>query len=169
MDVEEIRKLVHLMEEAGLTELEVESRSGKIRLVRGAPPRTPRSRPAASAEGGGDPDPVAAGEVVEASPAAPSYDGTRPEPRASDAPPAGTTVITAPMVGTFYRAPAPDAEPFVREGDVVHPGQVLCIIEAMKMMNEIQSELEGRIVRVEAENGAPVEYGSPLFVVAPLE
>lgn len=165
MDVDEIRKLVRLMEEAGLTELEVESRSGKIRLVRGAPPRTSQGRPAAGAEDDGEPP--APGEEIETSPAAPSHDGARPAPHAVA--PADGTVVTAPMVGTFYRAPAPDAEPFVREGDVVHPGQVLCIIEAMKMMNEIQSELEGRIVRVEAENGAPVEYGSPLFVVAPLD
>jgi acetyl-CoA carboxylase biotin carboxyl carrier protein len=166
MDVDEIRKLVRLMEEAGLTELEVEDRSGKIRLVRGAAPRTSRPRPADA-----DADAAAADDAD-----APEPRGTWPGMRALDgvAQPApagadGGTLLTSPMVGTFYCAPAPDAEPFVHEGDVVHAGQVLCVIEAMKMMNEIHAEQDGRIVRTLAENGAPVEYGSPLFVVAPLE
>ncbi|MGE5576895.1 MAG: acetyl-CoA carboxylase biotin carboxyl carrier protein, partial [Syntrophothermus sp.] len=73
--------------------------------------------------------------------------------------------IVAPMVGTFYRAPAPDAEPYVKEGDRVIAGQPLCIIEAMKLMNEIESEVNGTIIRVLAENGQPVEYGQPLFLV----
>ncbi len=71
------------------------------------------------------------------------------------------------MVGTFYRAPSPDAEPYVREGDVIKEGQVLCIIEAMKLMNEIESKVSGRIIRVLAENGQPVEYGQPLFLIEP--
>lgn len=73
--------------------------------------------------------------------------------------------IKAPMVGTFYRAPAPDAEPFVKEGDRVRAGQTVCIIEAMKIMNEIESEVEGTIVKVLAENAKPVEYGQELFLV----
>jgi acetyl-CoA carboxylase biotin carboxyl carrier protein len=75
--------------------------------------------------------------------------------------------IEAPMVGTFYRAPSPEAAPFVREGDPVKRGQVLCIIEAMKLMNEIESKAAGRVVRVLAENGQPVEYGQPLFLIEP--
>jgi acetyl-CoA carboxylase biotin carboxyl carrier protein len=75
--------------------------------------------------------------------------------------------IEAPMVGTFYRAPSPDADPFVREGDLVKRGQVLCIIEAMKLMNEIESKASGRVVRVLPENGQPVEYGQPLFLIEP--
>lgn len=74
-------------------------------------------------------------------------------------------IITAPMVGVFYRAPAPDAEPYVRVGDMVEPGQPLCIIEAMKLMNEIESEVRGRIVKIFVENAEPVEYGQPLFAV----
>ncbi|HEY8417672.1 MAG TPA: acetyl-CoA carboxylase biotin carboxyl carrier protein, partial [Limnochordales bacterium] len=73
--------------------------------------------------------------------------------------------ITAPMVGTFYRAPAPDAEPYVKVGDVVEVGQTLCIIEAMKLMNEIESEVRGRVVEILVENAEPVEYGQPLFVL----
>ncbi len=74
-------------------------------------------------------------------------------------------IITAPMVGVFYRAPAPDAEPYVKVGDLVEPGQPLCIIEAMKLMNEIESEVRGRIVKIFVENAEPVEYGQPLFAV----
>lgn len=165
MDVEEIRKLIRLMEEAGLTELEIEDRSGKVRLVRGAPRRPGRSSDATAAAG---------------EPADSSYDDDAPDLDLASAPrdasdrfasavAAGSTVVTSPMVGTFYRASAPDAEPFVATGDIVQPGQVLCIIEAMKMMNEIHAEIGGRIVGIAAENGSPVEYGSPLFLLAPLE
>jgi acetyl-CoA carboxylase biotin carboxyl carrier protein len=75
--------------------------------------------------------------------------------------------IEAPMVGTFYRAPAPDAAPFVTEGDLVKEGQVLCVIEAMKLMNEIEAKAAGRIARVLVENAQPVEYGQPLFLLEP--
>jgi acetyl-CoA carboxylase biotin carboxyl carrier protein len=74
-------------------------------------------------------------------------------------------VITAPMVGTFDRAPSPDAEPFVEVGDIVEPGQTVCIVEAMKLMNEIEAERRGKIVKILAENEDPVEYGQPLFVL----
>jgi len=75
--------------------------------------------------------------------------------------------IRAPMVGTFYRASAPDAEPFVREGDVISPGQTLCVIEAMKLMNELEAEQSGKIVEILAENAEPVEYNQPLFILEP--
>jgi acetyl-CoA carboxylase biotin carboxyl carrier protein len=77
----------------------------------------------------------------------------------------GRVTIEAPMVGTFYRAPAPDAEPYVRVGDVVEVGQPLCIIEAMKLMNEIESEVRGKVLEILADNAQPVEYGQPLFVI----
>ena len=162
MDVDEIRKLIRLMDEAGLTELEIEDRSGKVRLVRGAA-RKPRRD----------------GEALEAQPESEdiALDGDAPDidataaasDRFASAVAAGNTVVTSPMVGTFYRAASPEADPFVATGDVVHPGQVLCIIEAMKMMNEIHAEIGGRIAGIAAENGSPVEYGSPLFLIAPLE
>lgn len=162
MDVEEIRKLIRLMEEAGLTELEIEDRSGKVRLVRAAPRRPGRR----GAEPAVDQEPQIDGQDdLELDLDAPR-DASE---RLADAVAAGNTVVTSPMVGTFYRAASPDAEPFVATGDVVHPGQVLCIIEAMKMMNEIHAEVAGRIVGIAAENGSPVEYGSPLFLLAPLE
>jgi acetyl-CoA carboxylase biotin carboxyl carrier protein len=165
VDVDELRKLIHLMEEAGLTELEVEDRSGKVRLVRGAPRRATHAPSAGFERASDEPSVAANGEL--------DYGGGDLPPDASErlasAVANGQTVVTSPMVGTFYRAPAPDAEPFVATGDVVQPGQVLCIIEAMKMMNEIHAEVGGRIVGIAAENGAPVEYGSPLFLIAPLE
>jgi len=169
MDVEEIRKLIRLMDEAGLTELEIEDRSGKVRLVRGAP-RQPRR---AGHVAGGE----ARGGSAEAADLDVALDGMPPDldataaasDRFASAVAAGNTVVTSPMVGTFYRAASPDAEPFVATGDVVHPGQVLCIIEAMKMMNEIHAEIAGRITGIATENGSPVEYGSPLFLLAPLE
>jgi acetyl-CoA carboxylase biotin carboxyl carrier protein len=74
-------------------------------------------------------------------------------------------VIKSPLVGTFYRAPAPGAPPFVEEGDIVSPGQVLCIIEALKVMNEIESDVRGKVVKILVENGQPVEYGQPLFLI----
>ena len=80
---------------------------------------------------------------------------------------AGMVTITSPIVGTFYRSPSPDADPYVEEGDMVKKGQVLCIVEAMKLMNEIESEVNGRVVKILAESTKPVEYGHPLFLVDP--
>lgn len=82
--------------------------------------------------------------------------------------PEGMHVIRSPFVGTFYRAPSPEAPPFVREGDVVQKGQVLCIIESMKIMNEVESDVDGRIVSILVENGTPVEYGQELFLIEKL-
>jgi acetyl-CoA carboxylase biotin carboxyl carrier protein len=82
---------------------------------------------------------------------------------------AGMITITSPIVGTFYRSPSPDADPYVEEGDVVKKGQVLCIVEAMKLMNEIESEMHGRVVKILAESTKPVEYGQPLFLVDPTQ
>ncbi|GBD28795.1 Biotin carboxyl carrier protein of acetyl-CoA carboxylase [bacterium HR31] len=144
LNFEEIRELVRIASEADITELEVEA--GHLRVAirkapRGsAPPPTPVNPPAAAP--------------------------TPPAP-APEAPSPHWVPVTAPMVGTFYRAPGPDQPPFVQEGDRVEAGQTLCIIEAMKMFNEIPAEVSGRVVRVLAENGAPVEYGQPLFLIDP--
>ncbi|OGK96675.1 MAG: acetyl-CoA carboxylase, biotin carboxyl carrier protein, partial [Candidatus Rokubacteria bacterium RIFCSPHIGHO2_02_FULL_69_13] len=88
-------------------------------------------------------------------------------PVVSDVEAVSGVTIEAPMVGTFYRAPSPNAEPYVHEGDVVKEGQILCIIEAMKLMNEIESKVAGRVVRILVENGHGVEYGQPLFLIEP--
>jgi acetyl-CoA carboxylase biotin carboxyl carrier protein len=91
-----------------------------------------------------------------------------PAPATPEVAPAHLVTVEAPMVGTFYRAPAPEAAPFASEGDLVKEGQVLCIIEAMKLMNEIEARVSGRVVKVLVENGQPVEYGQALFLVDPL-
>ncbi len=155
MDIEQIRKLVELMEEKGVVELEVEDRKGKVRLVR-------ENHRAAS---------VFSAPVAPATPP-PVAQITPPqikEVRAEEEAPVRGQTIVSPMVGTFYRAPSPEAGPYVEEGSMVERGQVLCIIEAMKIMNEIEAEFRGRIVKVLVENGQPVEYGQPLFLVEPLE
>ena len=139
MNAKEIRALLELLREYGLTEIEVEREGERLRLRKEPAPGS-GLHPAAP--------PVAAGTAVRA-----------------DASPLLT--IEAPMVGTFYRSPAPDAQPFVREGDAVRKGQVVCIIEAMKLMNEIESKVSGRVIRILAENGQPVEYGQPLFLIEP--
>ena len=139
MNAKEIRALLELLREYGLTEIEVEREGERLRL-RKEPAPASGVHPAAP--------PVAAGTAVRA-----------------DA--SSLLTIEAPMVGTFYRSPAPDAQPFVREGDPVRKGQVVCIIEAMKLMNEIESQVTGRVTKVLVENAQPVEYGQPLFVLEP--
>ncbi len=150
MELRDLKALIALMRENGLTELEVEDKKGKVRLVRSAefapqaavrPAPQPVRQPGASAK----PAPSGGGSAVELSD--------------------NQTLLRSPMVGTFYRASAPDSSPFVQEGDMVQKGQPLCIIEAMKMMNEIESELAGRVVRILVENGQPVEYDQPLMVI----
>jgi acetyl-CoA carboxylase biotin carboxyl carrier protein len=145
MTLKEIRALLELLQEYGLTEVEVERGGDRVRLRREIGVPSP------------GPAPVAAAALAPATSAETAREAPRPD----------LVTIEAPMVGTFYRAPAPDAEPFVREGDVVKRGQALCIIEAMKLMNEIESKVAGRVVRVLAENGQPVEYGQALFLIEP--
>jgi acetyl-CoA carboxylase biotin carboxyl carrier protein len=142
--VELTRRLAAVATELGLSEIEVESVGVRVRVQRGTVSVAPAPGAVAAA-------PASAGEHVVVA------DATR------------TSMVTleAPMVGTFYRASSPTAEPYVREGDVVKEGQILCIIEAMKLMNEIEAKASGRIVKVLVENGQPVEYGQGLFVLEP--
>jgi acetyl-CoA carboxylase biotin carboxyl carrier protein len=142
--VELIRQLGGLLGEFGLGELEVTIGETRIRLVR------PTPAAAAAAE--------ATGVTLQAS--------ATSEPSAVAAPADGVAV-EAPMVGTFYRAASPAAEPYVREGDLVKEGQILCIIEAMKLMNEIEAKAAGRVVKILVDNAQPVEYGQPLFLIEP--
>jgi acetyl-CoA carboxylase biotin carboxyl carrier protein len=156
LDLDEIRAIIRLATEADLAELIVEAPHLKVHVKKagaGVPAAAPAAVPA-----GASAAPVAAGHLGAASP-----DGAQPGESGA----ARYVPIVAPMVGTFYRATKPDAPPFVTEGDVVETGQTVCVLEAMKMFNEIPSEIAGRIVRVLAENGAPVEYGQPLFLVDP--
>jgi acetyl-CoA carboxylase biotin carboxyl carrier protein len=147
MNLKEIRALLDLLREYDLTEVEVERAGDRIRLRRDLAVAAPA--PAAAVGPASVAQPVSAPEPVR-------------EDRRQQ-----LVTVEAPMVGTFYRASSPDAEPYVREGDVIKEGQVLCIIEAMKLMNEIESKVGGRIIRVLAENGQPVEYGQPLFLIEP--
>lgn len=150
--LQEIRELIDLMVGKGLAELEVSWGETRIRISRQTPPAPmPAWQPAA---------PVAAAAPMPA--AAPTA--------AEAAVPGAANLVTieAPMVGTFYRAPAPDAPPYVKEGDAIKAGQVVCIIEAMKLMNEIESKTAGRVVKILVENAQPVEYGQPLFLIEPV-
>jgi acetyl-CoA carboxylase biotin carboxyl carrier protein len=153
MEVREIKALLALMNEHGLVELEIEDKKGKVRLVRGTAGNSARS----------------AAEQPHRHVAPPTADSaSRSGPAGAPAVPelaANQKFIESPMVGTFYRAPSPGAPPFVEEGASVRKGQTLCIIEAMKMMNEIDAPVAGRIVKVLCENGQPVQYGQPLMIV----
>jgi len=145
-----IEEMLQLMESRGLVELEMEHQGMRIRLKKAGPSTSPQVVEYMATS-------------VPQQPAAPAAAGAKPA--AEEA--AGQAVIKSPMVGTFYRAPAPDAPPFVEVGQEVEVGQVLCIIEAMKLMNEIKSEVAGRLVDILVENGEAVEFGQPLFRIEP--
>jgi|WetSurMetagenome_2_1015567.scaffolds.fasta_scaffold338289_2 acetyl-CoA carboxylase biotin carboxyl carrier protein len=149
IDYDEIRKLVALLEERNLALFELEVDGLKIKISRNVAAPAPvfpavAASTQASAESG--------------MPSAPAA-GAAPEPDKD------SRFVTSPMVGTFYRAPAPSADPFVEIGDVVKKGQTLCIIEAMKLMNEIESDADGVVTAIHVENGKPVEYGQRLFSI----
>ena len=151
MDLKELKALLRLMEGNDLEELELEEGGKRVRIRRRVPEAmVPRGQ-----------------AVTVAHPPAPSAAATPILP-VGGAEAAGLIPVESPMVGTFYRAPAPGAEPYVKEGDLVHKGTVLCIIEAMKLMNEIEAEVSGRIVQIPAENGHPVEFGQTLFLLEPV-
>jgi acetyl-CoA carboxylase biotin carboxyl carrier protein len=147
MDLKELKALLRLMEGNDVEELELEEGGKRVRIRR-------RSLEAVGPRG----------QVASAAQAAAA---TPILPVAGAAETAGLIPIESPMVGTFYRAPAPGAEPYVKEGDLIHKGTVLCIIEAMKLMNEIEAEVSGRIVKIPIENGHPVEFGQTLFLLEP--
>ncbi len=160
MNIGKLKKILDLMDERGIAEIEVRSVFRTVRISRAATganvsfitagPVDPALAPAGKAAA-----PLAAGEAAAAASA---------EAEAAEE---DLIVIKSPMVGTFYRAPAPDADLFVEEGDKVSRGQVLCIIEAMKIMNEIESEHAGTVAQIHVENSAPVEYGQPIFSLKP--
>ena len=149
-DIEEIRDIADLFEERGLTELEFENENVRIRLAKMA----------------AAPVMQVPQQVAYAAPAVTSTSASAPA-EAAPAPAAAVESnlhkITSPIVGTFYRSPGPDKDPYVSEGSKVSPESVVCIVEAMKLMNEIQAETSGEIVEIYVENGQPVEFGQPLF------
>ena len=154
MKLQELKEILQILEDQAITDFELEQDGTKIRVRRAG-----RSAAVSNA-------PVAAGVAVL------PEDAPSRAPLASPAPPpsepaleSGLTLVKSPIVGTFYRSPDPNAPSFVSVGDVVKVGQVLCIIEAMKLMNEIEAEVAGEIVKIHHENGQPVQYGEPLFTV----
>ena len=154
MDLKDIKAIIDLMRKNALTEFELEKQDFKIRLRRGAP--------GASATAGNEDPPV----MVYATPPAVSA----PAPAPAAPPPAAASnelEIKSPMIGTFYRAPSPEAAPYVEIGTEVSPETVVCIIEAMKVMNEIKAEAKGVITQVMLENAKPVEFGQALFKIRP--
>ncbi len=152
MDLRKLKKLIDLVQESGIAELEITEGEERVKIVRGGQVEV---SPA------GAPAPVAPSALT--APAAAQAPAQAPPTPESPPAPEGH-VVKSPMVGTFYRAPSPDAEPFVEIGDTVKAGQTICIIEAMKLMNEIEADQDGVIRAILVENGQPVEYGEPLIV-----
>jgi len=163
MRAKDIRELVKIVEESNIGELEVTRWGQKIRISKTAIGNVSQNADIIVAS---QPQQVAAPSVAASQPAAVSEPAAE-APTAPAKEKSNLIEIKAPMVGTFYRSPAPDADPYVREGDSISSGKILCIIEAMKLMNEIESEQNGKIVQILVENAQPVEYDQPLFLVEP--
>ena len=156
MDLRKLKTLIDLVQQSGIAELEITEGEEKVRISRGVP---------AAAQGA--PQPAAV--YMAPPPAAPAAGGdpAAAAPPAESAPPAPEGhVIKSPMVGTFYRQSAPGAKAFVEVGQAIKTGETVCIIEAMKLLNEIEADSDGVIKEILVENGQPVEYGQPLFVLA---
>ena len=157
MNLKEIKELIEMLKNTDISELEIERSGVKIRLRKGgdvtfhpAMPRMEYPPAAIIAPSVAEPERPAAEKIAAEAPA-----------------PANQVKVTSPIVGTFYRSSSPDKPPYVEVGDMVKKGQVLCIIEAMKLMNEIEPEASGKVVQIVVENGQPVEYGQALFVIEP--
>jgi acetyl-CoA carboxylase biotin carboxyl carrier protein len=155
LDLKELKEILQILDEKEITEFELEQDGVKLRI------RKASSTNHAAAPAPAPLAPVTLPAAVPAPSAAPAVVAAlEPPPEAE-----GQTVVKSPIVGTFYRSPDPNAPPFVSVGDRVRVGQVLCIIEAMKLMNEIEAEVAGEVLKVHRENGQPVQYGDPLFTI----
>jgi len=164
MRAKEIRELIKILEDSNVGELEITYWWGrKIRISKGISPAPLNIGTSPSTTG--RIDIVTAAKPSGAPPFSSTADQAKPEEGATDLSP--YLEIKSPMVGTFYRSPSPDSQPYVSEGVEISPGKVLCIIEAMKLMNEIEAEVSGKIVKILVENGRPVEYNQTLFLIAP--
>ena len=155
MDLRKLKTLIDLVQQSGIAELEITEGEEKVRISRGVQGVMPQTAPQP-------------GTLYVTSPAMPTAPEAPPGGSAEPVVPAEPQghVIKSPMVGTFYRSAAPDANPFVEVGQAVKAGETVCIIEAMKLMNEIEADQDGVIKEILVENGEPVEYGQPLFVLA---
>ena len=151
MDLRKLKTLIDLVSESNISELEITEAEGKVRIVKGGEPAPVQYVQTVAAA------PAALAPAAAAAPAAPA-------PAAASAQPAGH-VVKSPMVGTFYRAASPGAPSFVEVGSQVKEGDTLCIIEAMKILNEIEADKSGTVTQILGENGQAVEYGQPLFVI----
>jgi acetyl-CoA carboxylase biotin carboxyl carrier protein len=151
MNIKEIKEMINLMNENGLVELEIEKDGMRIRL----------RKTTSGTEALSGPIVVEREKISEVTP-------KKETPAGIEKTPVKTVEIKAPMVGTFYRAPSPEAPPYVEVEQVIEPGQVICIIEAMKLMNEIKSEIKGKILEILVDNAEPVEFGQPMLLIEPL-
>ena len=168
MDLKELKEILQILEEKEITEFELEEEGMKLRIRKATAPSAKHASAPVAAPLVATVLPSLGGPVVAAPPppAPPAAVGAAAPAPAAEAE-AGVTVVKSPIVGTFYRTPDPNAPPFVDVGDRVRVGQVLCIIEAMKLMNEIEAEVAGVVVKVHRESGQPVQYGDALFSIRP--
>jgi acetyl-CoA carboxylase biotin carboxyl carrier protein len=154
MDLRKLKKLIDLVQESGIAELEITEGEERVRIARGGAvsvtPHAAGTTPATTVPAGAAAAPVPATTVAAAA--------------AAEGAPEGH-IVKSPMVGTFYRAPSPDAKPFVEVGGTVKVGETICVLEAMKLMNEIEADASGIIKAILVENGQPVEYGQALFII----
>lgn len=158
MNLKEIKELIDMVRGTGISEIELEREGSRVRIILGEARRVHSAREDGSSGTPARKTETGSGKVIE------SASSETPVPEMVP----GQIVVNSPMVGTFYRSPAPDASPFVDVGSVVEKGQPLCIIEAMKLMNEIEAEVKGNVLQILKEDKAPVEYGEPLFILEPL-
>jgi acetyl-CoA carboxylase biotin carboxyl carrier protein len=151
MDIRKVKKLIELLEESGISELEISEGEESVRIS-----RHPRAGMQVATQ---------AAPIMQAAPAAAAAPATAATAGGERAPRNDEHTVTSPMVGTYYSSASPGAKPFVEIGSEIKVGQILCIIEAMKMMNQIESDKEGRVTAMLAKNGEPVEFGQPLFII----
>ncbi len=165
IDLEFVERLIRAVDDSGIDSIEIERGATRIRVSK-SPPAPPRGNDAAAAAGWVQPQGAVAQPNRESGGAAPAAAAEEVRAEAGEEGD-GLVEVASPMVGTFYRAPAPDAPPYVEVGDRVSKGDTLCIIEAMKLMNELESEIPGTIAEIRVENAEPVEYGQVLFRIDP--
>jgi len=151
MDIRKVKKLIELLEESGISELEISEGEESVRIS-----RHPRAGMQVATQ---------AAPIMQAAPAAAAAPATAATAAGERAPRNDEHTVTSPMVGTYYSSASPGAKPFVEIGSEIKVGQILCIIEAMKMMNQIESDKEGRVTAMLAKNGEPVDFGQPLFII----